>query len=409
MTRNRRKVPELVQPIPENLYPENAEELWSGSGVEIKLPNNQAIPLEEGLHFQVVPEGDPDGSDWRTADIRKVVQEAYYSLPAARVIAESGRTPNLWANVHFNSRPEFVAGANVFGKNPTSETAWAKPVVMREGGVETPENSQNRENLKEYFERYLHHWQSNESENTAVFAKGINEVQKDSVEYNEMRKKEPVIWANDKFILIFIAGGHSNGVHLVVNPRENYWEKRGNMKKAWDTTRSNSPIKNPNDEDEIQERREYIRGFLEMTAILKAAQVVLEEVREAKGIAFENPEIHFSGNWAKDFNPVEEGGRLDTMNYIKADLADDRQTKLRAYKRTHQVGMAEPEQEFRSELHGHLYATRKPDEYVTLPTRPQAEVPEQWEKIEQMTEVEITDVRQAIAWRMPEILSQAIK
>lgn len=134
---------------------ESKEIIWENPEVAIKLPDVQAIPAAEGTHMQVIPKR--EFSDWRRDSVRKVLDEGFYALAAARIIADSGYTEDLWANVHWNSR--FSQGANVFGRKPISEAGWAKPVKIMEEGVQTPQNQERRQHLSELAKRYFPLWE----------------------------------------------------------------------------------------------------------------------------------------------------------------------------------------------------------------------------------------------------------
>ncbi len=381
------------------------ETLWEGNDIVIKLPDRAAIPKEEGTHMQVIPKEKAE-ADWRTSALEDILKEGYYALAAARIIADSGRTEDNWVNIHWNSRPEFMAGANVFGRNPTSETGWAKSVVMREGGVEVSENREVRENLRRFTERYLSNWEKPKG-NISLFSEGINELKPDSPEFQAEAKKfaeredpwqETTLWTNEKFVLVAVDNPHLNGVHLVVHPREAFWKEKSSFRKPWQAAQA----WHEGDSD-------YVKGFLESVAILKTAQEILTQ--HSDKVKFANPEIHYSGNWGKDLLTKEKGGKFDMGEWVQAVAEGD--PRIREEKRRYQYGKPE---EFGasmhgpgSSMHGHLYASRKENEYVELPSRPKKEVPEEWEGIQPMDRDEIETILQLIQNNMTNQLENNAK
>jgi len=77
------------------------EVLWSGSSVDVLVPKRSAIPKSEGFHVQVVP-GEQEGVDWRSSSINETMEQGYYGLAMARIIADSTHSDNLWANEKFS-------------------------------------------------------------------------------------------------------------------------------------------------------------------------------------------------------------------------------------------------------------------------------------------------------------------
>ncbi|EKD64882.1 MAG: hypothetical protein ACD_50C00271G0001 [uncultured bacterium] len=57
-------------------------------------------------------------------------------------------------------------------------------------------------------------------------------------------------------------------------------------------------------------------------------------------------------------------------------------------------------------MHGHLYATRDPNTYVSLPARPEKEVPQEWEGITPLTDDEEGTIKTLIAERLTPWLEQ---
>ena len=358
-----------------------SEVLWEGDTVKVTLPDVSAIPAEEGGHFQITPKDGGTG-DWRTDSIVNVLYEGYYALAVARITADSGRSDDLWANVHWNSRPEFVGGCNVFGRNPHSESGWAKPVVMREGGVGVIENQQKRQSLSRFAQRYFPMWEEAAARIT-VFPQGAASLDAESEEFREVDEGDPnkLVWANEKFAIFNNQDPHQTGLHLVLLSRDEYFQQSGGIHSPWETP------ENPDD---------FRRSFLESLAILKIMQELLSEFNQAGKIRFYNPEIHYSGNWAKGMQDQESGGQLDRDKL--RDSSSER-PRIRAFKR-------EQSPKFGAHMHGHLYATLSEEQMVRLPSRPRGEVPEEWEGIETINPDETQIVNLALAESLNERLSK---
>ncbi len=374
--------------MPESLSPEQSEiinsdeTLWKGSGVEVVMPKEAGIVEEEGYHVQIIPEGKRD-VDWRESSIQAVMNEGYYGLAAARIIADSAHSENLWANVHWNSRPDFIAGCNVFGRNPSSPEAWGKPVNMRDQKVSLPPDTHGStfETFGRISEKYFPSWQKAREE-FSPFAGGINEINTESDEYRQESNKwsertppwdETLIWANEKFSLVAVNNPHLNGIHLVCHARDEYWSGLGGFKRPWQTEQAHQ------DSD-----YRFLQGFMENVAILKACQEILSSQDE---IPFFNPEIHYSGNWGSQFGKQEEGGNFDEESYDAA--IDSPSYELRKVKKTWQKDL-NPPGKTGSGMHGHLYATFNQDELVRLPSLPKTKAPSEWEGIAPMSQ-EIRD------------------
>lgn len=331
-----------------------SEVLGEIQDIKVQHPRKQAILLSEGIHLEVI--NTVDDREWRIKDVRELLKEAFFALPVAKMIAEGRFTEEFWTNIHLNSYPGFDKGWNVFGRNPKSETGWGKPVSIQEVS-ESDLPLDQKEKLKETFSRYLPLWEK-EIDKIRVFGEGIKPVDRQSAEFDELssKLKDPLIWANDKFELVIVREPHLSGLHLVVHPREQ-------LKRPW---------QKPED-------------FLEAAAILLGVQRLLEE----GNLPFYNPEIHFSGNWAKDLLLKEKGGKLNTSYLSSEDLVKQR----KAEKRKHRIGTQE---QWETSTHGHLYATHDPKAFVSLPSRPKAEVPGQWERIRPLDENDSQRVRDLI-------------
>jgi hypothetical protein len=358
--------------------PEKKEELedmdlWESKtkGVKIIRPNPSAIPLEEGVHLEVVKEERELKPHWEEENIKDLLDMGFYSLPASKVIAEGRYTKDFWANTHFNGRPGFEKNINIYGRSPESEVSWGKPVKMRQVEHSSQEEilpPQLKENLERTFSLYMELWEKIRPK-IELFRGGIKPIVPDDNEFLEEEKfydekedpyKEDLLWENEKFALVSVRNPHLTGFHLVCHPRKKYWKEKGGFKASWQT------------EKREEESREHIEGFLEALSILFGVERILSE---EKSLNFNNPEIHFSGNWSKELQPVERGGKL-SLDYLESE---DQEKQRKREKRSHRISIDEG---FKTAFHGHLYATLDPEEYVELPSRPLAEMPEEWEGIE---------------------------
>lgn len=355
----------------------NGKEIWQSEDIFVARPTNPAIPIEEGTHTQIISK--QSEGDWRQDDVELIREEGYYALAVARMVAESSQTEDLWANIHWNSSPNYKQGCNVYGRNPLSKSGWAKPVSIRENGADPTETEKN---FKRFANIYLQKFK-NFRASVQPFRAGIQRLDPTSDEFENEAKsykekespwQETLLWANNRFAVVLVDNPHLSGVHLVVHPRETYWGPRGGFQRPWQMVEAQNG--NP---DEIE-------GFLEAVTILKLLQKILSRTDT---IPFYNPEIHFSGNWAKDLLPTMSGGKIDRDAHIRAI----EEGTLRDEKR--EFGMKGSDQ-IRASMHGHLYATKNFQEYVHLPTRPQKEVPEEWAHIEPIGQDEINSIKETV-------------
>ncbi len=363
---------------------QQAVNLGRVSETQVINPVQAAIPRSEGIHLEV--RNSIGEKPWAESDPKILFKDCFVALAAAKAITEGRFTPEQWVNIHLSGRPEFDKGVNVFGRNPDSETGWGKPVHFNPG--ETQLSQAEVEDLTHLFKHYLPLWEKTLPQ-VNLFADGIKAVPVDSEEFTvetqaQVSRNETVLWMNDKFVLVLVNSPHLNGLHLVTHARDSYWRQFGGFKRPW--------------QNQLQEAQgqagkggvaksvvlSQIMGFLEAEAILIGAQRVL--LREGK-LPFYNPEVHFSSNWASSLKPVEEGGKLDKSYLSKANLEQARKDE----KKSHRVG---GDKEWELGIHGHLYATRDSGQYVELPSRPESEVPEQWEGISRLSSDEIGKVKE---------------
>ena len=361
---------------------ENA--VWHSESLEVVAPVDGTIPRAEGTHLRVKPVGE---YDWREAPVRETVAPVILSLGAAKLLAEGRLSPDFWTNIHLNSVPGSENGVNVWGRRPESAAAWARPVRIREH-VEAGEEQTVEAPLKEQMRRYLPAWEEL-SERLNLFQDGISEVSPDSDDFARLSHefatkpdpyKEEVLWANDKFVIVNVLVPHLNGLHLVVHPRDDYWSDKGAFRRPWQQR----------NKDDL----EYMRGFAEAFTILLSAYKL---IAETEGLSFFNPEIHFSGNWAKDLLTEDQGGKLDLEHAVSADPGVRKDEK-----REHMLGQGE---EFQTSVHVHLYMTDNADRYVALPERPASEAPEQWTGIEPTDPDKISRVRTELQSKLAAYLS----
>jgi hypothetical protein len=352
-----------------------AAELGRAGETSINSPARAAIPRSEGIHLEI--KNGLGEKPWTESDPKTLLKDCFVAIATAKAVAEGRFTPEQWVNIHLSARPDFNEGVNVFGRNPESVTGWGKPVQFGDSG-EAQLSAAEAQDLKHLFTRYLPLWEKT-MPRVNLFAGGVNALSPDSVEFQGEAKKcgssnTTLLWMNEKFNLVAINAPHLNGLHLVVDGRDSYWKARGGFKRPW---------QNQFQQDSRQTDLSQITGFLEAEAILIGAERVL--LQEGK-LPYYHPEVHFSSNWASGLRPVEEGGKLDTAYLASVGKFEGAGIKERRKfmqarkneKRKHRVG---EDEEWGMGTHGHLYVTRDMNTYVTLPSRPQAEVPNQWEGI----------------------------
>lgn len=369
----------LIESLTDQLGPQegssNTDIFWEGNGIVVTMPEKPIVPREEGLSFMVTSQ-DASGT-WKDRKIKDVLSETYYSLPVARILSESLKSdiPDYWANIQLKSAEGFEQGVNVIGRNPHSETGWAKPPVV--GDVAELEPLPNSEKIRELMSRYIPLWDERQ---IALFPDGVNEVPDESEEFRKISESYPgdVLWMNDKFILDVVRRPHLSGIHIVVSQRDKAKEL-GAIKKPWQVS---------SDPREVPVQRQ---AFMEEMAIILSAQRVLWE----EGVPYYNPEIQFNSNWASSMQPEDKGGSLDPNSLDTI-----------AEKRVHRQHR---EKEFQTSTHGHLYATSSPDENVSLPARPEAEVPEEWLGIKPAQPEEVVRLRSILQAKLAPYLAQNVR
>lgn len=332
--------------------PSGGRSLYRSSRFAVFVPSEPKIPLNEGLHVQV-----SSGHD-QFDPPKEVLGRYVMALGSAKALAESSIPQDAWAN----TRLEQGQVVSTYGRVPTVEGSWRKPVETYNREVETittlePYYKESR--LQELFGRYLPKWEQL-VENINLFRDGVNGKDIDSGQGEEIP-----VWENDKFTLLVISHPHLKGVHLVVHPKESF-------RRQWQTIRGSD------------QEQTHIQATLEATAIAMGAQRLLAEGRG---------EIHNSGNWASGLKSKEEGGKFDLENFEK---------RRKAEKRSHRPDIAAPEEQIDTGMHVHVYIPESGP--VVLPPMSKQEAMEkgredivkQWEAIPSMTQEQIAQIREKI-------------
>lgn len=364
----------------------NSELLFRDGKVRIQHPLEQAVPIEEGI--QLVVDTGRELNRESSEDIPDLLRSAFYALALAKVLAEGRFTEEFWANIHMNSWPGTENSINVFGKNPQSKESWGKPVRLRAREGRSPEalDENEKKKLQRTMELYLPRWERKAQEIT-IFDHGINEIKPNEESFQQeaeiwKNRQEPAIWMNEKFVLAVVKNPHLDGLHLVCHARKDYWSEATQKAviKAWETPKG-------------EEEPTFLKGFVEANAILLAAEQIVREAGD-----FYNPEIHFSGNWGfRPLDPVSDETspwqRGMDFSYLAAeDLKQARKMEKVGAQRRWAPDESEPDWH----SHGHLYATRNPEEFVSLPSRPMKEVPEEWQKTRPLSPEEEEKIYQLI-------------
>lgn len=345
-----------------------SEVYWQGKGVEITMPNPPLIPREEGLHF-IVNSKDKTGS-WRDINPKDVLRQAFFALPVARIVSESYASPDYWANIQLKSLEGFANGINVIGRNPRSEAGWGKPPRAADVKTQTPIDEGE---IKKLIAGYISLW---DEKRVQLFSQGVNAVGVESEEFREAlgTRSNDVLWMNDKFTLDVIRRPHLSGFHVVVSQRSHGEDEL--IKRPWQVSE---------DPSQIPSQRQ---DFLEEMAILLAVQRVLWQ----EGVPFYNPEIQFNSNWAESMQPEDKGGTLNPA------LINEKSEK-----RAHRQHKGK---DWTTKTHGHLYATDSPDKYVSLPSRPESEVPDEWQGISPTKPEDIVRIREILQAKLTQFIEQ---
>lgn len=323
--------------------------LYRSSRFDVFVPSKPNIPLDEGLHVEV-------SSGHNSADSPKEVLARYsMALGAAKVIAESGMTPDAWAN----TRLEQGQIVSVYGRVAEVEDSWRKPVNALNRDVSEVSNlgpNYDTQKLQELCGRYLLKWEQL-ANNIELFRNGVN-----GRDVSEYSKDVATVWENDKIKLEVILNPHLKGLHLIASPKEGF-------QRQWQAVKGQ-------DSEQI-----YIQQTLEATAVAMGVQKLLAE---GKG------EIHNSGNWAGGLKSTEEGGKLDLEKLSENPKAE---------KRSHRPDIAEKENQINTGMHVHVYIPSEGP--VILPEMSKQEaidkkredVVKQWEEIPPTNQVQLEEIR----------------
>jgi len=366
-----------------------AKDLGKVGETHVISPSEAAIPRPEGIHLEV--KNGLGENPWVEADPKTLIKDGFVAVAVAKAVVEGRFTPEQWVNIHLSGRPDFNRGVNVFGRNPESANGWGKPVHYEPG--QTQLSQDEARDLEHLFRLYLPRWEKT-CPQVSLFTEGVEAILPEATEFQEEGQEynlrnETLLWLNNKFALVLVNAPHLNGLHLVVHGRDRYWKDHGGFKRPWQSKLQpasepiiediSGSVKQPTAQTDLSQ----IIGFLEAEAILIGAQRVL---LQEGGLPFYNPEIHFSSSWAPSLKTVEQGGKLNMDYLTDPNLEQARKNE----KKVHRVGGNE---EWDLGMHGHLYATRDADRYVLLPTRPQAEVPDQWKGIAPLSSDEAAKVK----------------
>ena len=373
--------------------PPNPNEIWRSGNISVVRPEKPTIPLQEGNHFVITNDED---KDWSQMDPKLLAKLAYYQVAVANVVAQGRESGDLWANLHFDR------DVSVYGRNPNSEKAWRKPVdktgADRNGGA--PDLSET--DLKKTMQRYLPLWKKS-LKNMELFENGVQSIDPGTLDTPNS------IWANRKFKVILVdSNPHVNGLHLVLLPRKEYWDKIGPFRRPWQThsdTRTPEP--------------EYLQAYIEGVVIMASISRLIAENQATTRLY--NGEIHGSGNWNPEMLFKKDGGMIDETKI-------DDPSKLKSVKRELRPGARKTQKdengnylrdedgnpiledqstELTGEMHLHGYYTDDPQAYVTLPTRPKDEVLNEWEGIS-ATPIEKAElVKNLVANQLTTLLEQA--
>jgi hypothetical protein len=355
-----------MNPEPEsgNERERSAEVIWQDGQFELAVLDRQAMPSEEGTHLQVRPIDATEG-DSREAPLRTIAKEAALSIWPSRVLAEFGYTKDGWANQHYDEK--FPEGINIYGRNPLSDRAWgergAQPVMKTAEGFAAPGNEEIRREILPFIERTMRDW-SEITKQFELFPEGVSELDPESPEFKERAAKyetydQVLLWASDKFEIASVNNPHLNGVHLVVNPAETYWSKRGGFDKTWQVEKVRMGH---------QPKLELPQGFAESAVIAAAAErIITDRLRVDEPDGYRHPELHSSANWAPDLQWSSKGGKFDEQAYREAKTVTERSQML------HRVNP-------KTAYHMHVYIPERGT--VSLPSRPEKQSPDEWEHVE---------------------------
>lgn len=285
-----------------------------GRTTEVVFPNPPGIPLEEGLHVVV------QGHNSQDVSPRHIVERFVVGLGAAKAIAESGVTPEPWANTRIEKNGTQVS---VYGRNP-NPASWRKPVdtVNRTVRPIDYENSTyNFQKLRRLFSKYIPKWESYAETLTLFDSYGDKPIGKDVFEVLGHAYK---LWENDAFDLVLIKKEpHVQGLHLIVSPKKGYGRQ-------WQTIAGNG-------------EQPYIEQSAEGVAIALGVQNLLG----GRG------EIHNSGNWAANLKFRED-------DPVKGRISlEGLRSHPKAEKRRHRPDRASDDEKIETYSYFHVYIPKQ--------------------------------------------------
>jgi len=340
-------IPEVTS-IPQGEIMSNKEEISLYKSERFDVSVSSKIPLKEGLSVQVSGHNNSNSP-------REVLSRYLIAEGCAKVLAESGLTPDAWAN----TRLEEGQAVSIYGRVPGIEESWRKPVdtVGRDvPKIDNLEPNYNTQKLQELSRRYLPKWEQLAG-NIELFKEGVN-----GKDVSETTKDIASIWENDRIKLEVVINPHLKGFHLMASPKESF-------RRQWQAVKGE-------DSEQI-----YIRQTLEATAVAMGVQELLAGGRG---------ELHNSGNWAGGLKSTEEGGKLDLKN-----LAENRKVE----KRAHRPDIAAPGNQINTGMHVHVYVPESGP--VTLPEmsrdeavqRGRQDIVRQWDGIPATTSAQLEEIR----------------
>lgn len=325
------------------------------------VPQKPKIPLNEGLHVQVSSGHDSSDSP------KEVLARYLMAEGAAKIIAESGKTPDAWAN----TRLEEGQVVSAYGRVPGVEESWRKPVdTLNRSAPEISDLGSNydTQKLQNLSARYLSRWEKL-AESMELFRNGVN-----GKDVSEVTKDVATIWENEKIKLEVIINPHLKGLHLMVSPKESF-------QRQWQTTKPIMVTDLESNQAVNVAQQTYIQQTLEVTAVAMGVQKLLAE---GKG------ELHNSGNWAGGLKSTEEGGKLDLSSLAK---------NRKAEKKLHRPDIAMPENKINTGMHTHIYLPESGSVILPEMSRDEAvqkgreDVVKQWDAIPSANGAQLEEIR----------------
>lgn len=354
-----------------------ATSLYTGDSISLIVPSVAKIPIEEGIHIDVVGR-----SDVKKNDPKNILRRFCAALGAAKVVAESGLTAREpWAN----TRIEADNSVSVYGRTVTAQ-AWRKPVdTVNRAGTATDRigDHYNVSKLQRLLRSYMPGWER--------FARTVQLFDAPTIGHDIPDKEDQwtaTIWeSEDQEVVVVKDVRHINGIHVMVRPKKEY-----EIARQWQAQRGTSEEAVANRDIDQPELRRTLEG----AAIALGVRTLLG----GKG------EIHNSGNWAKGLRTTDEPlGKLD----VAALRNNPKVEKL-----SHRPDIAYSDRSFGSKSYFHLYIPEG-DGPVVLPAMYHEEVqdklnagaqgPErealqkiadQWKAILPLPEDELLSIRQKL-------------